>query len=239
MAIKLKLTKEEFEKLSKDIQEEYSEKDGAYVLDVDGYEDPAELRRARDRERAEKKALKQELEDLRKKRTDDDNDDARKEKDIARLEKLWKEEQEKTKQASEQKIAALRKTISENTISAAADSIASLFTTPTLIRAAAAQRLRVEFDEETDAPKLIVVGADGKPAGDLEALKKEFLTNKEYEGIRIVTKASGGGASRGSGGPAPGGAPGNTQPTTSDRRLVQMAPDALLAHIQARVENKG
>lgn len=50
MALKRKISKEAFDKLSEDIKAEYKEQDGEYVLDIDGDEDTGALKRAKDRE---------------------------------------------------------------------------------------------------------------------------------------------------------------------------------------------
>jgi hypothetical protein len=50
MALKLKLAKTEFEKLSAELQAEYIEDGDEYRLDVSGIEDTGALRRAKDRE---------------------------------------------------------------------------------------------------------------------------------------------------------------------------------------------
>ena len=68
--LKRKLTAKEFEKLSEALQAEYIEKDGVYVLDVDGDEDTGALKRAKDRETQKRKDAESRLSDLEGKLAD-------------------------------------------------------------------------------------------------------------------------------------------------------------------------
>ena len=87
MALKRKIDKAAFDKLSKDIQAEYVEKDGEYVLDVDGGDDDTgALRRAKDRAVQERKDAEKRAREAEEKLAELDDNDARKKGDIEKLE---------------------------------------------------------------------------------------------------------------------------------------------------------
>jgi len=51
MALKRKIDKKTYDALSDDLKAEYTADGEGYILDIDGDENPDELRRARDREK--------------------------------------------------------------------------------------------------------------------------------------------------------------------------------------------
>jgi hypothetical protein len=203
MALKRKITKEEFTKLGKDVQTEYTAKDDGYILDLDGDEDPDELRRARDREkqtakdlRKANKAMQDELDELKAKVGDDTGDDKRKKDDIEKLERSWKDKQDKIAKEGAEKVAKANDFIRKTMVDGVAKTMAATISTaPSLMHRAIADRLTVDFAD--DEPVLKVLGTDGKASSmTIEQLQKEIVANKEYATILIGSKASGAGGPR-------------------------------------------
>jgi len=197
MALKRKITKEVFDKLSADLKAEYVEKDGEYVLDVDGddnNEDVGALRRAKDREVQARKDAEKKAREAEAKLAELDGNDARKRGDIEALEKSWKDKYDKDTGELKTKLEAKDGFISKSLVDNVASSIAAeISTTPALILPHI--RARLTADLEGDTPTTKVLGADGKPsASTVDDLKKEFVDNKEFATIIRASKASGGGA---------------------------------------------
>jgi len=233
MALKRKVTKDEFDKLPADIKAEYIEKDGAYVLDLagEGGDDTAALRRAKDREVQARKDAEQRARDAEEKLSKLDESDARKRGDIDALEKSWKEKydaQESThKQTVEGKDAFIRKTLLDdraNTIAAAiSDSPAILV--PHI-------RARLAADLDGDAPVTKVLTADGNASAlTLDDLQKEFVDNKDFASVIRASKANGGGAPNKATRTRHSSA---TQQSGETPKLASMSPKDLASQIAAK-----
>lgn len=244
MSLKRKITKAEFDKLSKDLQKEYTADGDDYVLDVEASDDddderdpendPAELRRARDREKADAKKLKKELADANKKLATLEGGRDNKDKDIDKLEGEYKEkvaaaeaERDSIKEKSQNQIRS-------QMINAAANTLASeISTMPKLMAKEIRERLSVEFDDDGE-PELIIRNAKGKASDmTLDQLKKEFVANKEFSAIIIASKASGGSAPRNGADQKPGGAGASEQSPTD---LSKLSPKDLAKHLKAKKE---
>ena len=199
MALKRKIKKEEFDKLSADIKAEYVEKDGEYILDVDGDdnsggEDVGALRRAKDREVQSRKEAEKRAREAEAKLAELDDNDARKRGDIEALEKSWKDKHDATVADYDGKLKAKDAFISRSLVDNVASQIANeISTSPSLILPHIKARLTADL--EGDEPATKVLGADGKPsAATVDDLKKEFVDNKDFASIIRASKASGGGA---------------------------------------------
>lgn len=197
MALKRKITKEAFDKLSAEIKAEYVEKDGDYVLDVDGdvgNEDTTALRRAKDREVQARKDAEKRAKEAEDKLKSLDESDARKRGDIDALEKSWKEKHDATETGYKTKLAAkdafIARTLVDNVASALA---AEISVSPKLLLPHI--KARLVADLEADTPTTKVLDAAGKPSAlTLDELRKEFVDNKEFASIIRASKASGGSA---------------------------------------------
>lgn len=233
MALKRKITKAEFDKLAKELQAEYKADGDDYVLNVDGLDDPDELRRARDREKEDAKALKKQLKEVTDKLAELEGSDDRKKGDIDKIDNAWKAKMEKQEKEASERTARNQDFIRKNLIGATADRIAAeISTMPTIMARTIRDRLSVNFDG--DEPTLVILGSDGEPdkKATLDGLKKEFLTNKEFAPILIGSKASGGGAPQGKSDSKPGstGAPDGSKPL----ELHKLPPKDLAAHLRAQ-----
>lgn len=198
MALKRKIKKDEFDKLPADIQAEYVEKDGEFVLDLDGDdaggEDTTALRRAKDREVQARKDAEKRAREAEEKLSQLDESDARKRGDIDALEKSWKEKHDATVAEYDGKLKAKDAFISRTLVDNVASQLASeISTSPKLLLPHIKARLVAELDGDEPATK--VLDANGKPsAATLDDLRKEFVDNKEFASIIRASKASGGGA---------------------------------------------
>lgn len=213
MALKKRIDKDEFAKLSKDLQANYTASGDNYILDLEA-DDAAELRRAKDASNRERDEAKRKVSELEAKiaelsgTTGDPPADKDKDKNAGTSDAVKALEAKLTKQlaaletASNKKLAdaeaklASRDAITKKTmIQATADKIAQeISTVPTIMSRHIADNLDVEFGDDGTA-KLVVIGSDGKPSGaTLEQLTKQVRGNKEFAGIIIANKASGSGA---------------------------------------------
>lgn len=206
MALKAKINKAAHDKLSDEIKALYKADGDDFVLDIEGADDPAELRRARDREKqaaadATKLAAdeKKRADDLQRKLDDEASTDARKKGDIDALEKSWQAKIDaadaKGKEEGDKLREQLRKLLVENKARSIADEIS---TSPELLLPHIMSRLSAELDG--DEPKTRVLDVDGKPsAATIDDLKKELLATAKFAPILKASNASGGGAGSGGG----------------------------------------
>ena len=234
MALKKKITKEAYDKLSDALKAEYVEKDGAYVLDVEGDEDTGALKRAKDRESQLRKDAEQRAREAEERLAEIEGDDARKKGDIATLEKKWKKDLEEANAKSSATIAKLTAHTTKTLLDGTAQQIAAkISTVPALMAKAIRERLAVNFDG--DEPTLQILDAAGKPSAmTLEQLSQEFVANKEYSGIIVGSKATGGGAAKDGFAKRNGGAAqDNTDKPVS---LAKMNPRELAEHLKAQRE---
>jgi hypothetical protein len=259
MALKKQISKADYDKLSDERKKDYKagEYSDTFVLDIDGDEtdDPAELRRALAREKADRKAAQKEARELKAKLGDEgdegDDDDGendppatgrqrrganRAEADAKKIDADWKKKYDKDTAARDAKLSAKDAFIKKTMVDGTAERIAAkISTSPKLLAKAIADRLTVDFDGDT--PELVILGDDGKPSGiSLDKLEKEFVANKEYASIMIASKASGGGAPKaGADLPKPGGgAPASENQQVTD--LSKMSGKDLAATLKARKE---
>jgi hypothetical protein len=229
--MKKKLNKEQWEKLSKDLQGCYKEVDGEYLLQVEGEEDNGALRRAKDREKQRADELQSKLDKAQLDLDELSNNDARKKGDIKALETQWKKQTETLEAGYKAKLESRDNYISKILVSNTADTIASkISTVPVLMSKALRERMTVDFTG--DEPKLIVLGIDGKPSDlTVEKLSEEFVANKEFSSIIVSSKASGGAQGQKSSG-------GANQSENKDKpaSLASYSPVDLASHLTARKE---
>lgn len=254
MALKRKITKAEFEKLSDEMKKHYAEGEfsDTYILDMGdgGDDDPAELRRALARERADKRKALKELGELRESMEGGDDDGngegddsgdgdppkrGRPRKDANDAKKIdadWKKKYDKDTGGLTAKLSAKDAFIKKQMIEGTADRIAAKISTqPKLLTKVIAERLTVDFDG--DEPELVILGEDGKPNGlSLEKLEKEFVANKDFAAIIIGSKATGGGAPKGGADNKTGGG----APASDTADLSKLSPRDLAATLKARKE---
>ena len=228
MALKKKLTKEEYSKLSDHIKAEYIEDGDGFRLDIDGDEDTGALKRAKDREAQLRRDAEAKLREAQEELDRINGDDARKKGDIATLEKSWQKKLDDTKAEYEGKVSKLTTHTTKTLVDNVATQIATkISNAPALLLPHIKSRLQSDF--EGDSPVTRVLDKDGKPSAmTVEELAAEFVANKDFSAIITASKASGGAGkpSNNNGGGAP-----NNSDKPAD--LASMNPAQLAEHIKA------
>lgn len=228
MALKKKLSKAEYDKLSDAIKAEYIEDGDGFRLDIDGDEDTGALKRAKDREAQLRRDAEAKLREAQEELDRINGDDARKKGDIATLEKSWQKKLDDTKAEYEGKVSKLTTHTTKTLVDNVATQIATkISNAPALLLPHIKSRLQADF--EGDAPVTRVLDKDGKPSAmTVEELAAEFVANKDFSAIITASKASGGAGkpSNNNGGGAP-----NNSDKPAD--LASMNPAQLAEHIKA------
>ena len=205
MALKQKITAEVFAALSAEMQKEYKLVGTDYVLDVEGYEDPGELKRAKDREtqaakeaRAAAKKAQDDLAALQASLGDDAAATARKLGDIATLEKSWQAKLDAAVTDGATKLTKREVFIQSSLVDGVAAQIAArIAKSPNVILPHIKARLAADLTGDTPATR--VLDALGKPSAlTVAELEKEFITNPDFADIIVASSGSGGGAPGGS-----------------------------------------
>ena len=205
--MKRKIKKEDWEKLDDALKALYKKSDeNHYKLDLeedDDDEGPAELRRALERVRQEKKEMKDQLDALTAKIEELEEGGKKKRGDVDALETSYKDKLKKQKEEFEAKLKKKDEQLSKLLVDNVAKSMAAeISTKPKLIEPHIRAMLAADLDGEE--PVTRVLGKDGKPsATTLAELKQSFVDNEDFAPIIIGSKASGsggGGSNKGSGG---------------------------------------
>lgn len=233
MALKAKLTKDQFEKLPDAIKSEYIADGDGYKLDVEGAEDTGALKRAKDREKQLREEAEEKLRVANEELEKISGDDARKKGDIQTLEKSWQKKIDDANAANQAKIDKLTSHTTKSLVDNVAMQIASkISSAPALLVPHIRARLQANFDG--DEPTTRVLDAAGKPSAmTVEELSQEFVGNKDFSAIIIASKASGGAGKPSQNG---GGAPKNPGNGDTPPNLAKMNPADLAAHIKAMKE---
>jgi hypothetical protein len=195
MALKRKITKADHTALNPLLQAEYKAEGEDFVLDASGYDDPAELKRGKDRETENARAARAEVEALKTKLETITNVDARRAGDIETLEKSWKEKLSAQKTEYEGKLVQKDRFIQSTLVDSVAMSLAAELSgdNAALLLPHITPRLIAELGGEK--PLTRILDKDGKPSAmSVEDLKKELSANKAFAPLIIASKASGGGA---------------------------------------------
>lgn len=234
MALKIKLSKEEFEKLGDSIKAEYITDGDGYKLDVLGLEDTGPLKRAHERVKAEKEELSTKLADAEGQIAK--LGDPKKIQDIQTLEKSYNKRLEDQKAEYEGKLTKTQTFIKNTLVDSKAESLANQLAGKNAKLILPHIKARLAADLDNDEPVTRVLDAKGQiSAHSLEDLAKEFVANKDFSAIIVGSKASGG-----AGNPSPsskfgGGA--NPNPEQTD--FSKMNPAQMAAHIAAKKEAAG
>lgn len=193
MALKKKLSKADFDKLSAEIKKEYTADGDDYLLDVDGEEDVGALKRANDRLKLEKKEAKEALKEAQDKLAETEEIDNKKKGDVEALEKSWSKKLETQATEFKGKIDKLTASLTKSTLGSEASKLAAALSSkaPKLLLPFIEKRLQADF--EGDEPKIRILDKDGKPSAMTFAdLQKEFVDNADFSAIITASKATGG-----------------------------------------------
>jgi len=206
--MKFIITPEDHKNLAEAVQGEYTEQDGAFVLNLEGHEDHLIPKNKKDLAETHRREAEKKLADALERETDLlgklENADGK--KAIEEIRANAQADIEKVRTEYAEKEAAQKAESNKNLLAAEAGKFVNdKFTTPSLIQDVYANRLSVE---EIDGKQVIrVKEADGSAsAKSITDLQKEFLDNPEYAGIIKAAQSSGGSADKdeaGKGGSAP------------------------------------
>lgn len=226
MAMKFKINKAAYDKLSDEMKNEYiaGESDGEYVLDVTDLpqgEDVGPVKRALEAERNAHKATKTKLTEAQATISNAP--------DVEALKAEHGKEVGKYKSFTE-------KTLIDNAALALATKIS---TAPAILLPHIKSRLIA--DMTGDEPVTKVVGADGKPSDmTIDKLGEEFVANADFKTIIKASNGTGGGTP-----PAPSVKPlgGGMPPKTGEQGndvpdFSKLPPKDLAAHLRAKAEAK-
>ncbi|QZA70450.1 scaffolding protein [Erwinia phage AH03] len=235
MALKHKLNKEEFEKLSDEIKAEYISDGEGYKLDVLGLEDTGPLKRALERERENGKTLQEKLSE--KESEIAKLGDPKKIQDISTLQKSYEKRLEEQKNEFEGKLSKSNAFIKNTLVDSKAEGLARELGGERNWKVMLPHvKSRLAADLDNDEPQTRVLDDKGQiSASTMADLKKEFIANKDFSGIIVGSKASGGAPSTNPSNKFGGGA--NPNPEQTD--FSKMSPQQMAAHIQANKEAAG
>lgn len=207
MALKRKITKAEHAALNPLLQAEYKAEGEDFVLDASGYDDAAELKRAKDNEVELKKKALADVAALKTELATITNTDARRAGDIAALDKSWKDKLDAAVADATAKLAQKDKFLNETLVDSVALATATELAGENGIVLLPHLKARLAAELSGEKPLTRVLDKDGKPSAlSVEDLKKEFAGDKRFAGVVIASRASGGGAAGGNGSSKDGGA---------------------------------
>lgn len=194
--MKFSIDKSTFDGLGDALKSEYEEKEGKFILKLEGHEDAFVPKHKKDEAERHRKEAEQKAADLaqREEKLLADLEAAKGTKEIEQVRESHRKEVERIKGEYEAKEKAAKAEIHKSMIREEAQKFASeKFTVPTAISRLYGDRLSVE--EVAGKPVLRVLEADGTPSvKSLDDLRKEFLDNKEFFPIIKASGGSGGGA---------------------------------------------
>lgn len=226
MALKFKINKSAYDKLSDEMKNEYiaGENDGEYVLDVSDLpqgEDVGPVKRALESERNAHKETKKKLTTA--------------EATIAAAPNIDEINANHAKEVGKYK-GFTEKTLIDNAALALASKIS---TAPAILLPHIKSRLVA--DVSGDEPVTKVLGADGKPSDlTIDKLGEEFVANADFKTIIKASAGTGGGTP-----PAPTIKPlgGGTLPKAGEQSdttdFSKLPPKEFAAHLRAKAEAKG
>lgn len=195
--LKRKIDKDAYDKLEDSVKKMYAEKDGAYTLQLDGDDDAAELKRAKDREVQARKDAEKRAKEAEEKLEELSGIDAKKRGDIETLEKSWKEKNEKIVKEFSDKLSAKDAFIQRTLVDSVATSLAAKLAGDKATIILPHIKARLTADLAGESPVTKVLDATGKPSAlTVEDLEKEFVANKDFSSIIVGSKASGSSASK-------------------------------------------
>lgn len=207
--MKIKITKEEYDKLSDDLKKEFTKDGDDYNLKLEDEAgaDLGSLRNAKDHEKKRRHDAEKKIKDLEK--INDDLEEkvhqleiggANNTKAVEEIQKKFDDKltRETTKLQSEvdKRDNQIKKLVVDKV---ASDLAAKISTVPKAMERVIKERLTAEWDG--DEVKTGFLDADGKPAAiTMAEFEKEIISNSEFSAIIKGSQASGSGAGSGEGG---------------------------------------
>lgn len=204
----LKYQLDSLEGLDDSVKELYTEKDGKFVLGIEGLptnnEDVSGLKAKVDELLAEKKAADKKAREAEEAARKVAEEAARKSGDTEALEKSWQQKLAQREQELMQELETYKGSVTSMTVDNVAVSLASELAIQGSAKALLPHiRSRLAVEQRDGKFVTVVKDADGKPSAyTLDDLKKEFVSDPAFAPLIVGTKATGGGASGSSGGGA-------------------------------------
>lgn len=193
MALKKKITKAEFDKLSDAIKGEYKADGDEYKLDLDGDEDVTALKNAKEHEKAARKKAEKELKEAQERLEAIEEEKNKGAGNVEALEKSWKTKLETKEAEAKAKVDKLTAALTNKIIGGEAQKLALELSPKAHKLLIPFIEKRLQADLEGDEPKMRILDKDGKPSAlTLEDLKKEFVDNADFSAIIVGSKATGG-----------------------------------------------
>lgn len=227
MAIKRKISKEDFDKLPEILKAEYQEKDGAYTLILDGDD---EIRRAKDHEVNAHKETKDRLKALQEQLDSLKDNKSRESGDVKALEESWRNKMAERESELSGQINKLQGSIVTTMRDSVLTDLASKLVKPEasrLFKKSLEDRLQVDLTG--DAPSVRILDNKGQlSAMTISDLEKEIVASPEYSTIIVASKASGGAGTKASG----SGAAQGDKPI-----LAKLTPAELVQHFKSTKED--
>lgn len=208
MALKRKITKAEHTALDPKLQAEYKAEGEDFVLDAEGFEDPAELKRAKDREVEARKTAEKKAADAAEELRIEREKTARSTGNVADLEKSYKEREKVTEKQHKDELAKRDAHLQATLVDSVAAQMAATLAGENAHLLVPFIKGRLTADLSGDMPLTRVLDKEGKPAAmSVDELQKEISGDGRFKTIVIASKGSGGGAAgnQGGGSGAPGG----------------------------------
>lgn len=215
--MKFKLTKAEYEALSPEMKLLYVADGDGFKLPLVDYDDPAELKRAKDREVQTAKDAKAALAVAQAELDALKTDPARKAGDIATLEKSWKEKLDAANAAHTEANGKLKATLEKTLIEHAAAQVAGAITdkpaNASLMLPHITSRFEVVYDG--DVPSVKIKDETGRiSAMNFEEFQKELVAAPKFSSIVVASKAGGAGSGTGKNGGGSG--------ASGDKKFAEM-----------------
>lgn len=219
--MKLKMTLENLEGVDESLHQFYTEKDGKFVLELDGYEDPAALKRAKDHEKRLRQEAEQKVRDLTTQvgelegQVTELQDTNRQKGGMAALEQSYKDKIAGIELKHANELQARDGQISKLLVDNVADTMAAeLSDAPELLSDIIRKRLTVK-----DGETRVLDGNGELSATTVEELREEFRANKKYAAVIRGSQANGGG----SGGGGKGGGATKSFKDLSEKERTELA----------------
>lgn len=232
MALKKKLSKAEYDKLSDAIKGEYKAEGDEYKLDLEGDEDLTPLKNANERLKAERAEAKKALKEAQDRLAELEDGDNKRKGDVDALEKSWKGKLETKEAEAKTKIDKLTAQLTNKIIGGEAQKLAMELSPKAYKLLIPFIEKRLQADFEGDEPKMRILDTSGMPSAlTLADLKKEFVDNQDYSAIIVGSKATGGAG----GGTKPIGGAG---PDTKQNDLTKFSPKEMAEFIKAKKEQQ-
>jgi hypothetical protein len=204
MALKFKITKEEYDALDPLIQAEYKGDGAGYVLDTDVQnQDTAALVAAHTRVKEELRVQREQEAERLRQAEERIRQELRDSGNTTELERRLTEERESLRREKDVVIDRRTQQLSRVLVQDRAAALARELSGDAWLVMLPHIQSRLVADLDSDVPACKVIAADGQPSTlTIEDLKKEFLNNSAFASIIKGVDSSGGGAGRKNGGNA-------------------------------------